>query len=539
LFRSTNHNHMRAFLPLLALSLSVSATAQWSIDPADPMSVCDAVNDQRFMRAIADADSGYYVFWSDLRNSLDKADLYGQRFDSEGNALWIANGELLLSHPTKSINQLAPLLMPDGSLMVTYFTGGSIYSGDTVRCMRFDANGNALWSEASVALVGGAYTGLGVVPSGESAYVMAYDNGIVYGCRLQRVQPDGSVQFPVAGPVVTALYGPFTVQPDGVGGMLLSIRCGNGAGTCLKAQRFDSLGTAVWPGYIDLADASGLGYAFATTMGEDAAQTAVWEVNGDLRMSRVDTLGNMLWSPAVLPAVELATHVQQKPATTIIGNELFVAWSDNRPPANYADLYVQKYDLATGAELWATDGIAAIQFSTFTPEPSLLASDSGAVIALFEGTVDGFSAMRIRNDGTLAWVDPVALCLPALNPNPGQRVQLSDGNGGAVVFWQSTNGNFHGARVYRNGRLYNDVGIYEADPTHSLHAYPNPTTDMLQLDLPSDLRILQAELINAQGQVTSITITGRSLSLHGLPAGGYVLRVRTATSVFTTQFIKN
>lgn len=539
MFRSFNHNHMRSFLPILALSLSVSAAAQWSNDVANPMAVCNTANDPRFMRAIADADSGYYVFWSDLRNNLDKADLYGQHFDSEGNALWTANGELLLSHPTKSINQLAPLLMPDGSLMVTYFTGGSIYSGDTVRTMRFDANGNALWSEASVALVGGAYTGLGVVPSGESAYVMAYDNGIAYGCRLQRVRLDGTVQLPVSSPVVTGLFGPFTVRPDGAGGLLHSIRCSNGAGTCLKAQRFDSLGAAVWPGYIDLADASGLGYAFTTAMGEDAAQTAVWEVNGDLRMSRVDTLGNMLWSPVVLPAVDLATHVQQKPATTIIGNEMFVAWSDNRPPANSADLYVQKYDLATGAELWATDGVAAIQFSTFTPEPSLLASDSGSVIALFEGTVDGYSAMRIRNDGTLAWDDPVALCLPALNPNPGQRVQLSDGNGGAVVFWQSTNGDLHGARVYRNGRLYNDVGINEAGPAHSLHAYPNPTTDILHLDLPGDQRILQAELINAQGQATALTITGRSLSLHGLPVGSYVLRIRTNSSVLTTQFIKN
>ncbi|MBK9288342.1 MAG: hypothetical protein IPN38_11840 [Flavobacteriales bacterium] len=86
---------------------------------------------------------------------------------------------------------------------------------------------------------------------------------------------------------------------------MFSIRCGNGAGTCLKAQRFDSLGTAVWPGYVDLADAEGLNYGFATSMDDTGTQTAVWEVNGDLRMRRIDTLSTSLWSPSVLAACDL------------------------------------------------------------------------------------------------------------------------------------------------------------------------------------------------------------------------------------------
>lgn len=530
---------MKALL-LPCLLATSTALAQWSTDPTAPLAVCNAANDQRFMTAIADADSGYYVFWSDLRDNQQKGDLHGQHLDSEGNALWTPNGELLVSHPVKSINQMDALLMPDGSVIVSYFTSSFNQYGDTVCAMRFDPDGTSLWADAVVLLVGQDYRDVQMVLSGDHAYAMAYDNGIQYGCRMQRVGLDGTVQFPVAGVLATGLFGPFTVQPDGAGGLIHTIRCGNGAGACLKAQRFDSLGTAVWPNYIDVADAQGLNYAFSTTLDANNAQTAVWEVAGDLRMSRVDTLGNMLWAPAVLNATDLPTYVQQKPAITTIGNELFIAWSDNRPPANNADLFVQKYDLNTGAELWATDGIPAIQFNTFTPEPGIVASDSGAVIVTFEGNPGGFSAMRVRNDGALAWPDPVTFGAPSFNPPAGDRTHLPDGNGGAVVFWNSSTRNIHGARVYRNGKLYNDVGIAETPVTRRITVHPNPCTDQLRVDLPTDQRVSTIECIDAAGRRSKVTLHGSStIDTSALPQGAYMLRIVTHRATLLAHFIKN
>ncbi|MCC7501119.1 MAG: hypothetical protein IT229_01225, partial [Flavobacteriales bacterium] len=329
---------MKPLLLSASLLIALNSTAQWSTDPANPMVVTNVPNAARYSAVMADADSGYYVFWSDLRNDPLKADLYGQHFDSEGNALWTAGGELMLSNPTKSINLVAPLLMPDGSMIVSYATRTDILGGDTVRAMRFDANASAMWAEPSVLLTGLDYRTIKVVASDSCAYMVAYCescSGGGYGCKLQRVRMDGTVQFALSGQTSgSSLYGPYTIHPDGAGGLLFSIRCGNGAGTCLKAQRFDSLGIAVWPGYIDLADADGLNYGFATSMDDSGTQTAVWEVNGDLRMRRIDTLSASVWSPSVVAACDLATSVQQDPAIVAMGNELFVAWGDNRPPAS-------------------------------------------------------------------------------------------------------------------------------------------------------------------------------------------------------------
>ena len=173
--------------------------AQWSTDPAAPMVVTNVANAARYSAAIADADSGYYVFWSDLRNDPAKGDLYGQHFDSEGNALWTAGGELMLSNPTKSINQVAPLLMPDGSVIVAYMTRTDILGGDTVRAMRFDADASALWAEPSVLLTGLDYRSMKMVVSDSCAYMVAYCescSGGGYGCKLQRV-PRAPVQLTV------------------------------------------------------------------------------------------------------------------------------------------------------------------------------------------------------------------------------------------------------------------------------------------------------------------------------------------------------
>ncbi len=383
-----------------------------------------------------------------------------------------------------------------------------------------------------------------VVASDSCAYVVAYCEscgGGGYGCKMQRVRMNGAVQFALPGQTTASnYYGPYTIHPDGAGGVLFSIRCGNGAGTCLKAQRFDSLGTAMWPAYIDLADADGLNYAFSTTMDDTGAQSAVWEVNGDLRMNRIDTLSNALWSPPVQVASDLAVHVQDDPSILAMGNELFVAWSDSRPPAALRDMYIQKYDLGTGSELWATDGVPAIQINSFLPKTGLVGSDSGGVMVTFDGNLDGYSAMRVRNDGTQAWPAPVAMCTPSFNPFYEQRVQLPDGTGGVVAFWQSFAGDLYGARVYRNGELYNDVGIEEASRPQLITAFPNPAQEHITFNLPVDQRVIGIDAMNSRGasiRLNTLPEATNTYDVSGLAGGVYAVRLVTPDAILISRII--
>jgi hypothetical protein len=77
---------------LLAFQITI-VSGQWSTDPENPGIVCDAAGTQSNPQAFADDDGGIYVFWLDNRlNEPYTHQVYGQRYDADGNALWEEDG---------------------------------------------------------------------------------------------------------------------------------------------------------------------------------------------------------------------------------------------------------------------------------------------------------------------------------------------------------------------------------------------------------------------------------------------------------------
>lgn len=527
---------MRLLTPSLAALLTLSATAQWSTDPASPMVVCNAANDQAFPRAVADADSGFYVVWSDLRANGSLAEIYGQHFDSEGNGLWAPNGQLLASRPGKSLNEPAVATLADGSLIVAYTIATNwAGAGDTLSAIRVAADGTSIWPTPITLLSGsGPYARPTLLHSGDALIAGAFrpSSG---GLRLQRFRADGSITAPAAGAQLGNSYGPYTLEADGVGGCYHTMRLGNGAGAPLRAWRVDSTFTELWTP-VTLSDANGLYYSYATTTGPDASLTAVWEYSGVLKMNRIDSTGVSQWSPAVLP-VCTNPALQTNHNTLVHDGALYVCWRDNRTDS--MGLYMQRFDLASGAPQWNTTGVPTIIENFYIPTSRLVASDSGAVIGIMDMSgPSGYSAMRMRADGTRAWDEAVSF---ATNNGPfyAERTELSDGSGGVVSFWRSSGGDLYGARIYRNGKLYNDVGIREAAAgSTTLAAYPNPAQETITFDLPASTRILAVELFDASGRYIGIAHTQRTLDIQMLNPGLYTARLSTSEGVRTSRFIK-
>ena len=536
-----NTTEIRLGSVMIAILIHAGTFAQWSTDPAAPMPVCNAANAQRNLVAIADADSGYYAVWSDLRNNVDRAQLFGQHFDSEGNALWTANGQLLWDQPGRSVNQPSALLMPDGSLMIAFVTGSTIYQGDTTRAMRFNTDGEPLWPQAAVLTSNNTYQNPRLVASGNCAYLMAYCyncNGGGGGYRAQRFDMDGTIQFDLPGTLVGfGGSGAFEVHPDGADGILTVVRGSNGAGTPLRAFRYDSLGVAVWAGGVTLSDASGLQYGFSSSMDDQGALTTVWEVGGiDLRMNRIDTVGEPLWMPAVQVACD-QPNSQVNIDGLVHDGAYYVSWMDNQ--SDSIGLYVQRYDLATGEPQWISSGVPAILESVYQPTSRLVASDSGAVIAIMDMSGPSrYAAMRVRADGTLAWSE-VASFATSFGPSNGERVELPDGNGGAVSFWRGADENLYGARLFRTGKLYNDVGIRETVNRRSITAFPNPAQERVSFGLPDGEQFVTVELLDMLGRTTTVEGDGRSISIAVLSNGSYTARIRTPDSVFVARILKN
>src|SRR5437899_142 len=69
----------------------LDAHALWPPDPTINVPLCTAAHDQYVPEAATDWAGGAIVVWMDFRNGTDW-DIYAQRVDATGTALWAANG---------------------------------------------------------------------------------------------------------------------------------------------------------------------------------------------------------------------------------------------------------------------------------------------------------------------------------------------------------------------------------------------------------------------------------------------------------------
>lgn len=544
---------MRYITLLASTSLALSLNAQWSLDANTPMIVCDAPNAQRFTRAIADGGSGWFVFWSDLRNDPQKAELFGQHFDAAGVAQWTANGEPILALPGRSVNEIAPVLLDDGDVILAVLSSANNTSNaDTVRAIRLDPNGQQVWSNPALLSVNGPgifgncfyFSAPNGIKSGDGAFFCyrGDSQGSNGYYAMQRVRGDGSVAFGVPGLQVpyNAGFGPFEVQPDGAGGMLVAWRCSNGAGTCHRAMRVDSLGAAQWAANFDVAaGGAGLAYAFTTAADGAGAFVSVWEESGgDLGMARFDTTGSHLWTPSPFHACT-ESHTQSTPALAFSGGDLYVAWSDNRPPASNHDLYMQKIDPVTGALLWATDGVLVVHTNSYIPTARIVPAIDGAIGIMDFGGTEKYCAMRMNSDGTPAWAVPTSFATANL-PFYEERVELADGAGGAVSFWQTQNGDLYGARIHANGELGDHTGLDEAAAMLRMNVYPDPARTMLYIDGPIGLHAARVRDVNGRlcAPVRATDGSRIALDVSALTPGVYFVEVTTDAATTFVRFLK-
>ncbi|MBP8824478.1 MAG: T9SS type A sorting domain-containing protein [Flavobacteriales bacterium] len=532
-----------AFLLIFLLVFSNSANAQWSTDPAAPLAVCIAPNDQTSLRAFADGNGGWYAFWLDKRTDGLLGEVYGQHFDADGYAQWTANGKLLISVPDTGIKELAPVLLDNGNVLINYIYGPSVWQF-SLHTMAFDAAGDPVWAEPTVLDEAGT-TMLGfdqvtAIATAGGAYVGWYDNyfGGSNLVNLTRIDNDGTLPWGGERTIDLAYYGPFELHGDAADGVLVQWRTGNGAGAALQAMRVDPTGADLWPLNVQVSpENAGLSYAFHTVETGAGPQITVWrDINGDIMMARLDISGSLTFPTDTMPVCTYASY-HDLPKLAMSDGTLYAAWADNRPPAANGDVYLQKFD-ADGAPLWTVDGLVGISISTNYTTPGLVASDSGAVIAMTDGNLDGYVALRIRDDGTPAWSALGTFCTFDFRPFYNERIEMPDGDGGVVSFWRNWAGDLHAARIVRTGVAAGTTSMGEARPAQHVMAYPNPAQDRITLQFPSGEVPLGVEVIDGLGAIHAAALQGGSISVGSLAPGAYTVRIRTRSAAYTARFIK-
>lgn len=513
------------------------------------MLVAPGSNGTANLRALSDGAGGYYAFWRDKRTDGTNYDVYGQRFDPGGNALWAESGALIFHEDSATTDAFTVMRTDGGDLYLATIAGPSTFIED-LKVTLLDEDGTPLWDSAVTVTSSGSpvlyLDQVDMIPTSDGAIIGWYDVyfGGSSGVNVARIKNNGDLTWTEDGYAIPyATYGPFNLLPDGADGVMVNWRDGNGLGAGYHCMRVDSSGANAWAANVATNQGgAGFGGDHVIISGEEASLILAYSdyPAGHLTMARVDTAGNQVFAPSPVPVCSFPS-AQGSARMVRQGEDIMVVWTDNRPPASNQDLYMQRMSM-DGVQLLDTNGVLVMHTNTYIPTAGVVPSLNGGVIGTMDGTLDGYSAMRMNADGTPAWATPAAFCTPANNPFYAEQVQLSDGEGGVVSFWRTSTGNIHGARIYANGELGDHTGIVSlATGQETLQLAPVPAVNTLTAWLPRVATVRSVQVVDATGRAADVSVvqSGDRLDVDvaTMANGPYFLRVITDGTIWTGRFL--
>lgn len=530
---------------LLALFIPFMASAQWSTDKAKPLPVCTGTGFQDKFISFKDSADGYFIFWIDNRNSPSKInstnnEIYGQHLDVNGNYLWPAEGKLFVkcSNASSALRDFSALMTTEGKLLLCWSSG--VVGSDSLRAMLYSSTGKPLW--ANPTLIAGRKLGSSIIYTdgsvmlrhGSGAYI-AYHNTYVGGSDniiLNRIDKKGNLLWSPIDVGIT-YAGPFDLKDDGTGNGFIFWRGGNGSGSHLFTQRFDSTGHFLWNKSLDVTyGTKGLSYQFQGASDNKHGLFLTWESAypyKSILFTRVDTLGHLSFP---VDTVCVTKYDKMNPQLVWNDGYLYISWADSRPPASNYNVYVQKYNI-NGTALWTKNGVRASKQDAYAPYPLLTENKSGGVVFGYTGTYNtGFKAQWVKSDSTLAWSSDgngIQVGTTSVAPNYNDFVLYSDSKNNIVSIWHYWNGsNF--SKLYASRISHDTVTSIQLNKTSATIITGN-TLQLKATLVPADTAFKavlwtsdnnSVASVSEKGLVTAIKAGSASIKATAADGGKFV-----------------
>jgi hypothetical protein len=375
---------MKTFLRIMLFFFLVThiGFAQWPQDSTSKVNVCTAAGDQKYPEVTFDCEGGAIIVWQDERNS--SPNIYAQRIDSSGAAVWTTNGILL----SNIENSRHPKLISDGDggAFITWFDFRNGWPNSSVQVQRVNGNGEILWQDNGVTIANAANSWAYPEITGyrrDGAIVTWIGvNGEVYA---QKIDTAGNLLWPVDSVMLTVSGSLPQIAVDDSGGVIVC--------------------------WFDYAS--------------QASETNVFA-------QRVDSEGNVKWDSNGVP-ICLAPNYQHKPDLVADGKGgAIISWLDSRySPDNY--IFAQQVDWK-GDTCWAANGLQVSSIKGYYR--SLISTDKqgGAILTWMGGITEDIYVQHIDTSGTALWANDLKL---TENTNPYIPGIISDGAKGAIVIWEN------------------------------------------------------------------------------------------------------
>jgi hypothetical protein len=566
------HSQTFRFVILLIFACQLfpaRSLAQWSANPTVNNAICTTVSQQSGPQITSDGSGGAIIAWSDYNLTTGAYSISAQRISWDGIVLWTANGVDICSAPQfRSV----PQIISDGS-------GGAIIvwqdnrSGTAnIFAQRFNSNGLTLWTANGIPVCEQTkdQTFAKLVSDGSGGAIITWQdlrNGSSYVIYAQRINATGSTQWTAEG---VAMRTPNTsndelpqIISDGNGGAIIAWHQYHGVypngNLDIYVQQVNSNGIIGWgsDGNVICALTSDQRFPQLITDGSNGA-IIVWEDyrNGpsisNLHAQKVNATGVIQWA---LNGVAIAPGTIHQTTQKLLkdgSGGAYITWESVGNLVVYAQLIN-----SGGVRQWATNGVSIGAAGNARGPQIVSDGGTGAIITWydFSGTGNGdIFAQHINLAGTVLWpVNGAGVCTDQFSQR--SPVLTENGNGGAIITWWDLRNNatnssdIYAQMISATGTLGVITGVNDNKPslpaTVTLEQnYPNPFILNTRISFAiSGSSFVSLKVYNTFGQEIS-TLVNREMSpgsysfdfdAHGLPDGVYIYCLRsgglTATRV--------
>ena len=345
----TWHDYRLGSWDIYAQRFNPNGVAQWT---ANGVAVCQWPFDQPDPHLVPDGQGGAIIAWEDQRSiASSRFDVYAQRVNAAGVLQWPNSGGIPVCSGASGLRGTVRLVS-DGA-------GGAIISwrdargaSNDIYAQRLNSAGTALWigNGVQVAAAVTSETNPTIASDGQGGAFITWQDDGVQDIMIQRVNPSGSQLLGASVPVCNATGAQSLPQivPDGVGGAIVVWQDPRAGFNNVFAQRVNSSGTALWtPNGVQATTSTvGANDPQLTSDGADGA-ILVWTSGAsstDIRAQRVSASGTALWGATGIPIVNALQNQAWARIVPDAADGAIISWHDTRGGGGFYDVYAQRVD---------------------------------------------------------------------------------------------------------------------------------------------------------------------------------------------------
>lgn len=348
---------------------------------------------------VADGQGGVFLVWQDSRQfSQRQRDIYCQRVDGEGHPLWISNG---LAVAIGAGNEDQPTMCSDGfgGVIIVWQDKNDDPVFNNLYGQRLDSDGRALWNGGQPLPINTLDWDQGspaLCPAdGGGAFLVWSDNQLdVSDLYAQRLGLDGQLLWPGDGVPLAIQAGnqstPVIMNSED-GNPIVAWRDHRNGDYDIYTQKLSAeQGSPLWnPSGLAICSAANSQYRPSLCTDGQAGCIVAWfdyraatgpPWNLDIYAQRVLAAGTPAWTLDGEP-VCTAPDAQRESRLISDGHGgALVAWEDNRTGTGREDIYAQHLD-AEGLAQWIANGVPICLAAGHQKRPNLVLGASGAILA--------------------------------------------------------------------------------------------------------------------------------------------------------------